>query len=270
MPSSWNASLDLRFAAAGDRTVVARRHAGPLQVQKALYPEGGAVCHAIVVHPPGGIAGGDTLSVQVHCGPRAHAVLTTPGATRWYKANGGRATQAVRLEIEGGLEWLPQESIVFDQAVVGSTLDITVAGAAATIGWDVVALGRTAAGERFCAGEFAQTIRLTADGELLWSERTRLCGADALLDSPVGLGGRPVFGCLWAYGPLWSEQQLATLRAELPPASGVTRLAPRLVVARVLAATSAAAREVLQAIWQRARPLVFAGRIAVAPRIWAT
>jgi len=267
---SWNASLDLRFTRAAGRTVLARRHDGPLQVQKALYPEGDAVCQAIVVHPPGGIAGGDALAIRVRSEPDAHALLTTPGATRWYKANGRRATQEIRLDVRGALEWLPQESIVFDQARVGSTLDIVATGDAATIGWDVVALGRTASGESFTTGEFVQTIRLVAEDETLWLERTRLAGDDALLDSPVGLCGRPVFGCLWAFGPSWTDAQVESLRADLPETAGLTRLAARLVVARALGATTAAVRDVLQTVWQRARPLVFAGREAMTPRIWTT
>jgi urease accessory protein len=270
VPSSWNASLDLRYEAVAGRTVVARRHDGPLQVQKALYPEGDAVCHTIVVHPPGGIAGGDTLAIRARCESPAHALLTTPGATRWYKADGQRAAQSVRLDVAGRLEWLPQEAIVFNQAVVASTIEIALYGEASTIGWDVVALGRTAAGESFDQGEFAQTIRLRADEELLWSERTRVAGADPLLASTVGLAGYPVFGCLWAYGPLWCDTDLERMRDELPPTAGVTRLAPRLLVARALGSSAAGVRDVLQGLWRKTRPRVFAGREAIAPRIWST
>jgi urease accessory protein len=270
VPSSWNASLDLRYEAAAGRTVVARRHDGPLQVQKALYPEGEAVCHTIVVHPPGGIAGGDALAIRARCAPNAHALLTTPGATRWYKAAGRRASQSVKLDIEGAFEWLPQETIVFDRAEVESTIEVSLAGAAATLGWDIVTLGRKAAGETFEHGLFTQTIRLSADGELLWSERTRISGGDALLQSPVGLAGNPVFGCLWAYGPAWSDADVEHVRANLPRAAAVTQLAPRLLLARALGATTAVVREALQTLWQSARPLVFGGRVAIAPRIWST
>jgi len=270
VPSSWNASLDLRYEAAAGRTVVARRHDGPLQVQKALYPEGDDVCHTIVVHPPGGIAGGDALAIRARCLPDSHALLTTPGATRWYKADGRRARQSIELDIAGRLEWLPQEAIVFNHAVVDSRIEVSVSGEASTIGWDVVALGRKAAGETFCAGEFAQTIRLQADDELLWSERTRITGADPLLASPVGLDGQTVFGCLWAYGPSWSDDDLESMRDDLPRTAAVTRLAPRLLVARALGSTTALVRDVLHALWQRARPRVFCGRAAIAPRIWST
>ncbi len=104
------------FAAQRRRTSARNRHQGPLRMQKALYPEGDAVCHAVVVHPPGGIAGGDALQVTVAIEPGAHALVTTPGAAKWYKANGRRRSQQVRLDVSGHLEWLPQEAIVFDAA----------------------------------------------------------------------------------------------------------------------------------------------------------
>jgi urease accessory protein len=270
MPSTWNASLDLRYSAAAGRTVVARQHHGPLQVQKALYPEGYGVCHTIVVHPPGGIAGGDALAIRARCLPQAHALVTTPGATRWYKANGGVASQSIALAIEGHFEWLPQETIVFDHAVVDSTIEIDVSGGAATIGWDIVALGRTAAGESFQNGRFAQTIRLRADGDLVWSERMRLSGGDALLASPTGLAGFPVLGCAWAYGRAWSDEDVESMRVDLPSNAAVTRLAPRLLLSRALGSTTAAVRASLHTLWERTRPLVFAGRAAIAPRIWST
>src|SRR3989344_500526 len=109
---SWKARLALGFESRDGRTVLAeRRHDGPLVVQKALYPEGDAVCHAIVVHPPAGIAGGDELELKVRSARGAHALLTTPGAGKWYRSAGPRAEQKLRFDVSGALEWLPQETI---------------------------------------------------------------------------------------------------------------------------------------------------------------
>jgi urease accessory protein len=266
---AWQATLALQYRRAAERTVLARRHSGPLHVQKALYPEGEALCHTVLVHPPGGIAGGDAIAIDAQVQPQAGALVTTPGATKWYKANGRRASQQVTLQVDGALEWLPQEAIVFDQADVQSALSIDVAADGAMLGWDLVALGRAAAGEAFTQGRFAQTIRLSDAGALQWIERTRIDGSDALLESPIGLAGRRVFGCLWAVGPRWRDDDLDDLRSRLPAEAPITRLAPRLLVARVLAQGTQAARRALEAVWRELRPRVL-GRAAVVPRIWAT
>jgi len=268
---TWRAELALDYRLQDGRTVLARRHRGPLQVQKALYPEGQGLCHTLLIHPPGGIAGGDSLSIDVAVQSGAQALITTPGATRWYKANGRRASQRVALHVEGGAEWLPQEAIVFDQADVRSEIDIELAGDASMLGWDIVALGRAASGESFTQGAFAQTIRLRQAGRLQWVERTRLAGGDALLASPIGLAGNTVFGCLWAAGPQWGDAQVEQLRERLAgDAAPITRLTSTLLLARALGATSQAVRRALEAVWREVRPLTFAGRPAMAPRIWAT
>lgn len=270
--STWQSSLAARFHRSDGRTLCSNRHRGPLRIQKPLYPEGDAVCHAVVIHPPGGIAGGDALELRVDVEPGAHALMTTPGAAKWYKANGRVASQQVRLAVDGMLEWLPQEAIVFDAAEVRSTIDIDLTADAAMMGWDIVALGRRAAGERFCRGCYAQTIRLRLGGELIWIERTRLVGGDALLDAPAGLAGHPVFGCLWAVGPAIEAIDIDGLRAELGAAGAVapiTRLAPRLLVARSLGAGTESVRAALGAVWTALRPRV-CGRTAQPPRLWAT
>src|SRR5688572_29619963 len=116
----WRAELELRYERRGARSVLAsRRHDGPLVVQKPLYPEGDAVCHTLVVHPPAGIAGGDELSLDVRAEDAAHALLTTPGAAKWYRSAGPWAHQQVKLSAGKGacIEWLPQEAILFDRSL---------------------------------------------------------------------------------------------------------------------------------------------------------
>jgi urease accessory protein len=266
----WQATLALDYWRDHGRTVLRRQHAGPLQVQKVLYPEGGALAHTLIVHPPGGIAGGDALSIDIAVAAGAQALITTPGATRWYKANGRVASQRIRLAVQGNVEWLPQEAIVFDRAQVRSDIDIDLTEDAAMLGWDIVALGRAASGESFTDGAFAQTIRLRQAGHLQWIERTRLAGGDALLDSPIGLTGHTVFGCLWAAGPQWQMDTIDALRERLPvDAAPLTLLAPRLLLARALGATTQAVRRALENVWRQLRPLVL-GRAAQPPRIWAT
>lgn len=270
---TWHARLSLDYRSDSGRTVLARTHEGPLVVQKALYPEGPQLCHTLIVHPPGGIAGGDDLKIEARIAPEAQALITTPGATKWYKANGQVAGQSIRLAVDGQCEWLPQETIVFNHARVRSSIDMHLGSGGRMVGWDIVALGRAAAGETFDDGAFAQTIRLTDEhdgGRLQWVERTRLTGGDALLHSPIGLAGQHVFGCLWAAGHAWRDSEVEAVRDALPAhAAPITRAAPRLLLARVLAASTPAARSALQAVWAAVRPLLF-NRTAQPPRIWAT
>ena len=270
--ATWHASLALRVRNAGGRSLLSSEHRGPLRVQKALYPEGAAPCHAVVLHPPGGIAGGDALEISVAVERGAHALVTTPGAAKWYKSNGRPASQHVRLDVAGALEWLPQEAIVYDAAHSRSSIDIRLDEGASMIGWDIVALGRRAAGERFGQGLFAQTIRLRVGSALAWVERTRIAGGDALLDSPIGLAGAHVFGCLWAAGPAFDDDAMEALRAELGEVARtapLTRLAPNLLVARTLGPTTQGVRSALTSVWAALRPRVLQ-RPAVPPRLWAT
>ena len=270
--SRWPASLALRFRQVGDRTVFDAHHRGPLRVQKPLYPEGCSVCHAVLLHPPGGIAGGDSLDVSVETERGSHALITTPGASKWYKANGRVARQQIALDVRGVLEWLPQEAIVFDQAQVDSRIDIALARGATMLGWDLVALGRAASGERFESGRFSQTIRLQLDGELQWIERTRIDGNDPLLASPIGLAGQHVFGCLWAAGAPVDDASLEAIRLALGDAANdapLTRLSAHVMVARALGPSTASVRSALERMWAVLRPHVVQ-KPAQRPRLWST
>lgn len=270
----WQASLALAVEARSGRSVLAlNRHEGPLRVQKALYPEGEAVCQLLMLHPPAGIAGGDRLSLAVEVGAGAHAQLTTPGAGKWYRSAGPWAHQDIQLSVEAGgvLEWLPQEVIVFDRARADARLTITLAAGAKCLGWDLVCLGRTASGERFETGTFRQRIRLQdAAGRPLWREALCLEGGDEALAALAGLAGAPVFGTLWLAGEKPAPELLAALR-ELPHPDcrvGLTAL-PGLLLARVVSHSAEAARHFFEAVWALARPEILQ-REAVPPRIWRT
>jgi len=261
---SWKAQLHLGFDKRDGRTVLAeRRHDGPLVVQKALYPEGDAVCHAIVVHPPAGIAGGDELELDARAGAGAHALLTTPGAGKWYRSAGAWASQKLRFEAAGALEWLPQETIVFDGARARLETEVHLQGDARYLGWEILCLGRTGSGERFGKGEIRLRSRLYRDGKLLWLERGRIEGGGALLDSPAGLQGKPVCATLVAAGP--AADLVACREIE---GIAVTQL-PGALVARYLGDSSEQAKKLFARLWTVVRPTLF-DREAVAPRIWST
>ena len=271
---AWQAQLTLGFALHGSVSrLVERRHSGPLRVQKPLYPEGEAVCHAIIVHPPGGVVGGDQLQVDAAVGDGAHAVLTSPGAAKWYRANGHVSGQRVALRAGAGasIEWLPQESIFFDQACVRLRHEVELAADASYIGLDIVCLGRSASGESFRTGSIAQHTQIHRGGKLLWWEQGVLAAGGPLMKSALGMAGQTVCATLIAVGAPVPAQVLAALRGIAVPDGaqfGATQMKAVLVV-RLLCSDSEAARRVMLAAWQLVRPALL-GRAAVIPRIWNT
>lgn len=260
---------------AGTTRMTERSHFGPLRVQKPLYPEAPAVCHAIIVHPPGGILGGDQLSIHVQVGAAAHALLATPGAGKWYRANGLSAHQQVHLSVAetASLEWLPQENIFFNQAQVRMEHQVELAADARYIGAEILCFGRTASGESFTGGHISQRTSIRRGGKLLWFEQGCLHAGSTAMHSPLALGGYTVCATLIAVGKNLSSSFLSQLRAEtagLAPQArtGATQI-KQLLVLRYLGHSSQSARHWLLHAWQRIRPELME-RDAVIPRIWNT
>ncbi|GGY88982.1 urease accessory protein UreD [Pseudoduganella plicata] len=268
--AAWQARLRLGFRRDGGVTRLAQReHSGPLRVQKALYPEDPAICHAIVVHPPGGVVGGDRLAIDVHVGETAHAFLTTPGAAKWYRANGKVAHQQVTLDVAAGgsLEWLPQETILFNDAHVELDHHVTLAPDAAYLGCEILCLGRRAAGETFNTGRIGQRMSIRRGGRLLWWEQGAL--TPGLQESPVGMAGASVCATLLACGPQVPPDVLQAVRALADvPHFGATQMKYLLAV-RWLGDDSEAARDIMLAAWRLLRPAVLA-REPADPRSWRT
>lgn len=274
---TWHAELHLGFAHRAGRTVLREnRHRGPLRVQKALYPEGDAVCQALLLHPPSGIAGGDHLAIDIAVDDNSHAQITTPGAGKWYRSGGAAASQTVTLNVAAGatLEWLPQESIVFDGAIARMATHVSLAADSRYLGWDILCLGRAAAGERFEHGQFSLFCRVDRAGQPLWLERGAVAGNDAMLASPAGWAGASVCGTLLCSFPELPQQAAALLEAlrALTPADGAQHgitAPPGLLIARYLGNNSEAARLWFAELWEILRPAC-CGRPAVLPRIWNT
>ena len=277
LAANWHAELRLGFARDGERTVLRdNRHRGPLRVQKALYPEGEAVCQAIVLHPPSGIAGGDHLAIGVDVAAGAHAQLTTPGAGKWYRSSSADASQTLTLTAAEGatLEWLPQETIVFDGARACMEMRVTLAADSRFIGWDILCLGRAAAGEHFAKGRFDLFFRVDRNKQPVWLERGGFAGNDPMLASPAGWAGHSVCGTLLCTFPELPQQAAALLEAlrTITPADaalhGITA-PPGLLLARYLGDNSEAARLWFAELWKVLRTAC-CGRPAILPRIWNT
>lgn len=273
--TSWPARLSLVFERRGESTRLTQcAHRGPLRLQKALYPEGPELCHAIVLHPPAGVAGGDLLEICVEVGDGAQALLTTPGASKWYRSAGLQAEQSVTLKVGAGgtAEWLPQESIVFDGARATMRMMVELAAGARYLSVETLCLGRRARGETFARGSLHLSSDIRLDGKPLWRERGRIEGGSGLLASPIGLAGFSVCSTVLVAGIDTPSDTLAACRAARPIEAGaqygVTAM-PNLFVGRYLGHSSEAARAWFVELWRVLRP-VFIGRDMVVPRIWNT
>lgn len=272
----WPATLALAASRNGEATRVHARHDGPLRLLKTLYPEGAGIAHAVLVHPPGGLVGGDRLDITLDVQPGAHLLVTTPAATRFYRSVAGEAVQAVSATVGEGarLEWLPQETLAYRGCDGRNEVRLALAPGASLFASEVLGLGLPAAGEPFEHGRLLLHLELPG----LWLDRSWLDAADAaLLDGPCGLAGHRVLGTL-AYAqaaPLADAQALLDdSRALLPgaAAAGITHLARpggAVLLARVLGDEVEAVTQALRpvrALW-RERLWGLAGR---DPRIWAT
>jgi urease accessory protein len=174
----------------------ARKHVGPLCVQRPFYPDADGTCHIYVLHPPGGVAGGDSLELDARLGPHARALLTTPAATKLYRMEGRSARVRQTLTVQDGaiLQWLPQETIAFEGAVGQLETRIVLEGTGQAIAWEMLCLGRPVCDERFTYGTLRTTLAVHRDGRPLLVERARFDGGAAMLDASFGMQGKPVLG----------------------------------------------------------------------------
>jgi urease accessory protein len=271
----WQAALDLGFERRGEATRLVRcEHRGPLRVQKALYPEGPALCHTIVLHPPAGIAGGDRLQIGIELGANAQALLTTPGAGKWYRSAGPFAEQSVSLKVGAGAtaEWLPQESIVFSGAEAHMRTTVELEEGARYIGVETICFGRRASGESFDRGSLHLGTDIHLGGRLLWRERGVIEGSSPLLHSPIGLAGFSVCSTVLVAGSDIAPETLRACRAVTAPEAGArcgVSALPQVFVGRYLGHSAQAARAWFVMLWQHLRPTII-GREAAVPRIWNT
>lgn len=269
----WTAKLELAYEKRVNGSTVPslRRHFGPLRVQKSFYPEGEDCCHQIVVHPPGGIAGGDRLVVYLEVGEGAHALLTSPGAAKWYNAYGRPAYQSLHFRVmqRATLEWLPQETILYNGSMPELSAEIDLAADARLIYSDVVCLGRPAAGECFSEGRWQQRTRLSRQGRLVWAEPVDVAGGDSLLNARVGLDSHTVVGTLLWAGPALPAELHQACRAVAAQGAGAVSQLPEVWLARYIGDSAEAAHAYFRELWRLIRPHTL-GRPAVAPRIWNT
>lgn len=267
--AGWYASLALSFEESNKRTVMRRQHSGPLLVQKALYPEDDT-CHAVLVHPPSGIVGGDTLQLNINSFDGSSALVTTPGATRFYRSDGRIARQSVTIEVSGGsLEWLPLETIYFDECNASQSATIQLSRNSRYIGWEISCFGRTAGNFPFTTGNASTRLAVDLDGTPLLHEKLKIDGS-VDIDRLSGLRGCTVSGTMLAYAPDFNVQYaLEHVREFLPADEFACTGFDGLLSVRYLGNSSERARNGFISAWKVVRPLALQ-RLPCMPRIWST
>jgi urease accessory protein len=270
----WQANLELSFAHRQAGTVLARnQHRGPLQVQKALYPEGPDICHSAVLHPPGGIAAGDSLCVRASLEGGSRALLTTPGAAKWYRSDGPLARQQLHFDLQGNtvLEWLPRENILFDGSRISMSLDIALSAQSRYFGWEIFSFGRRASGEGWHRGILQMRTSIRRAERVLWSELANVDAGSGFITSLVGLSGFTVCGTFLVAGYDVESDLLTDCRRMRPMLNeariGITRV-PGLLIARYLGDSSEEALNYFTELWAVLRPALSA-KASCAPRVWA-
>jgi urease accessory protein len=280
---SWHGHLRLDYRLDGERTIALDRHHGPLRVLQRLYPESERVCHHVLVHPPGGIVGGDVLDIELDMQPGSHALITTPGATRFYKSaqNEARQSLVARLEEGSRLEWLPLEAIAYRGCQAVNAMRFELAQGAEMIGWDVLALGLPAANEAFDDpafghGHYTQDIELPG----VWRERGIIRAHDTrLLNSPIGWAGKRVMATMWfAAGHTLAQDLRESLLTSardvagdgpLASSAGSTSPHEQIVILRTLADRVEPAMSLLSRVWAQWRMQAW-DLAPCAPRVWRT
>jgi urease accessory protein len=272
--SGWQGSLQLKFSHRHGKTqLIHERVQAPLKVQRPFYPEGEAVCHSILLHTAGGIVGGDRLSQSIHLEPNTHALLTTAAASKIYRSNGQEARQTINIQVDAGacLEWLPQETIVFNGAIYRQDLRVELAPGANWLGWEITRFGRSARGEKFLQGEWRSHTEVWQQGQPLWIDRQWLPGGDETFNSPHGLAGLPVVASLAWVGQAISPEIIEKARMlwsaqERHGEAGVTQLISGLLC-RYRGSSTVEVRNWFTDVWQLLR-LSLLGRPVTKPRVW--
>lgn len=274
--SSWHGRLNLLYGKSGQQSQVKQSyHQAPLNLQRPFYPEGPDVCHSVIMHTAGGMVGGDRLSIDIELHPQAHALLTTAAAGKIYRSNGMEAQQTIQCRLAAGavLEWLPLETILFEQARFRQTLRVELDPGAAYGGWEITRFGRSARGEQFMQGNWRSHTEIWQQDTPLWIDRQWLPGQPEIWQSPHGLAGQPVVGSLiWVGQAVETDTVQAARRlweTVAPPHTaevGVTRLQLGLIC-RYRGPSSQTARQWFIQVWDLLRS-TYLGRPACPPRVW--
>ncbi len=264
----WQAHLSLGFECRGSRTVLAkRRRQGPLAVQRPFYPEGDR-CHVYLLHPPGGIVGGDLINIGIDADSHTQSLLTTPGAAKFYRSAGSTAFVRQTLSIDDGadVEWLPQENIYFTGCDASVSTRVDLRGDGAVTLWDMQCFGRPANHEPLDDGRVDIGLEVYRDKTPLLLERQRVHPGNRRFGSL--LRNQPVTAVFVASHTTPAHLQACRDATGDGPEFAITQMQD-LLVARYLGGSTNDARKLLVQVWLTLRRAKTHGCVAV-PRIWLT
>ena len=280
--SQWDASLRLVFDRIDGQTKLSERaHKGPLYVQKPFYPEGKEHPHVYILHPPGGIVSGDCLEVDIDVSKGASGLVTTPGATRFYRAreNNGVQTQDTQIIVREGasFEWFPMETIIFNKANVRISTTIDLEEGGNFIGWEISCFGRPASSDLFTEGAFYQNYFLRINGQPQFVDHLSIEGGpESVLSDCSGFRGNTVSGFI-LIGPFLDSEEVfqESLRSAYEAIdlneSDLTAISKvsNFFVGRYLGNSADTAKKIFLSWWSVLRPFLL-NRSPCAPRIWST
>jgi urease accessory protein len=273
-PKTWETTAQR----AQGKLVLAFKRVGAVTRIDTLFQEGAlkarlprpqhpALCEAVTLNISGGVAGGDRLDSSVTLAPGAQVALASQAAERIYRALGPAAQIRTSLTVQEGarLDYLPQETILFDRFALDRSLDIDLHGDAEFIGVETLLFGRRAMGETVQLGALRDRIRVRHDGRLVFQDMTRLEGeiGTQLQRRAVAGGACAVAGLIIA-GP-GAQEKLDTLRAVLYAAPGIVAGASafeNMIFARLLAPDGASLRQCLLSALEACRGS------RKLPRVW--
>ncbi len=277
--TGWHAYLQLQFSHRDGQTL--QTHAqvqAPLKVQRPFYPDGKSVCYSVILHTAGGIVGGDRLSQIIHLEPSAHALITTAAASKVYGRGAGPCTlpearQTIHMQVDANacLEWLPQETIVFNGAIYRQEVRVDLAPGGSWLGWEITRFGRSARGEKFLQGEWRSHTEVWQQGRPLWIDRQWIPASEEIFNSPHGLAGQPIVGSFAWVGQSVSPEIVEKARMlwsanEHQGEAGVTQLTSGLLC-RYRGSSTSEVRNWFTEVWHLLR-LSLLGRAATKPRVW--
>jgi urease accessory protein len=277
LSSGWQGKVNLIYADRQNTTKLIHNLAiAPLKVQRPFYPEGTDFCHSVILHTAGGMVGGDRLSFDVQLQPNAKALITTAAASKIYRSNGLQAKQNIQIKVDSGayLEWLPQDTIIFNGANYRQDLRVELAPNSSWLGWEITRFGRSARGEKFLTGEWRSYTEIWREGKPLWIDRQWLPAGEGIINSPHGLAGQPIVASLVWVGEkvspeivekareIWQNQPDFSSRGE----AGVTQLTEGLLC-RYRGASSIEVKHWFKQVWHLLR-LSFCDRPSCPPRVW--